>query len=223
MSAQVHHVRRMTYPHCLHHNPSSPAFISLYDIPGAAHRAPNPPLDPRARHASLWGNCVAAMSGSFGIVVARLTCVWRSGPAVAASAAPVADSVQFDIVCRHVPRSSGSSSSGGSSSIVCIDVDAQSYASVRHIWCVTSDGTCHVISASAPAAAEVSMRTVASSGGGGSISSDCHVAVLPRSPSDDTCAAIYSGFAVTMWSYSSGGLVVLWKVGARERADSGIW
>jgi hypothetical protein len=184
------------------------------DAAGSSHNESRSLLTSHStRHASPWGNFVTAISGSSSIVIARLTCIWRPNlhAVTAAAAAAAPDSVQFDIVCRHSVNPSGSSSN-----IVCIDVDAQSPATVRHIWCVFSDGSCHVVCASAAAAPAVSMSSSASGGGGGSITSSCRVAVLPRSSSEASRAAVYDGSAITMWCFSSGGLVALWKVGAKE-------
>jgi hypothetical protein len=201
-------------------------FITNSPLPSSLHDKPSP-LDttsvstnespfhmnsPASNHVSPWSNYVTAISGNSSIIIAHLACVWRLDPAAAAAAV---DAVQYDIVCRSALKSSGSSSSSSSSSIVCMDVDAQSAGNVRHIWSVSADGSCHVMCASVAVAPSVSMSLAASAGGGG-ISSNAHVAVLPRTCSDSSRAAIFNGFAVTMWSYASGGLAALWKIGARE-------
>ncbi len=218
-----------------------------------------------------WRNFLVAISGNSSIIIARLTCVRRVDPKAAAAAAAAAadvDAVQFDIVCRHIPKTFGSSSS---SSIVCVDADAQvrvlsvddtmvmqtiititititttittiitititttitvaisltpastillqSSSALRHCWYVTSDGSCHVITATAAPAPSFSASSTAcssssSSGGGGGT---YQIATLPRCSPDTSRAAIYNGFTVTMWSYFPGGLVPVWTLGARD-------
>ncbi len=197
----------------------SPLPFSLHDKPSpldttsvSTNESPFHTNSPASNHVSPWSNYVTGISGNSSIIIAHLACVWRLDPAAAAAAV---DAVQFDIVCRSALKSSGSSSSSSSSSIVCMDVDAQSAGNVRHIWSVSADGSCHVMCASVAVAPSVSM-SLAASGGGGGISSNAHVAVLPRTCSDSSRAAVFNGFAVTMWSYASGGLAALWKIGARE-------